>query len=186
VALSAITHPPKHATQRAIDHFIGSQAFIAAARIGHLAIEEVDDDKIPTGRSLFTNVKNNVSRKKPTLAYRIVEKSLTGDVTVANIVWEEIVDISADQAIAAAVPTRKERGQQSDVIIFLMNLLAKGPVAMKTIEDKAAECRYSKDQLHRAKRKMNVVAFKEEGTLEGHWFWALAQHAPNKKDTDEA
>ena len=69
---------------------------------------------------------------------------------------------------------------------FLMNLLANGPVAMKTIEEKAAEYRYSKDQLHRAKRKMNVVAFKEEGTLEGHWFRALAQHAPNKKDTDEA
>jgi putative DNA primase/helicase len=45
VALSAITHPPKHTTQRAIDHFIGSQAFIAAARIGHMSIEEVDEDE---------------------------------------------------------------------------------------------------------------------------------------------
>ena len=37
VAFSAITHPAKNAGQRAIDHFIGSQAFIAAARIGHYA-----------------------------------------------------------------------------------------------------------------------------------------------------
>jgi len=67
VALSAITHPPKHATQRAIDHFIGSQAFIAAARIGHMTIEEVSEDeygnKTPTGRGLFTNPKNNVSER---------------------------------------------------------------------------------------------------------------------------
>ena len=113
-------------------------------------------------------------------------RSLCAGAAAAGIVWEEIVDISADQAVAAAAPAHKERGQQSDVIIFLMNLLANGPVAMKTIEDKSAEHRFSKDQLHRAKRKMGVVAFKEEGTLEGHWFWALAQHAPDKKDTDEA
>jgi hypothetical protein len=185
MALSAITHPPKHATQRAIDHFIGSQAFIAAARVGHLAIEEVDDDKIPTGRSLFANVKNNVSRKMSTLAYRIVEKPLAGGITAAGIVWEEIVDLTADQAVAAAAPAHKERGQQSDVIIFLMNLLASGPVEMKSIEDKAAERGFTIEQLRRAKRKMGIVAFKQAGTMEGHWFWALAQHAPDKTDTGE-
>jgi hypothetical protein len=121
VALSAITHPPKHATQRAIDHFIGSQAFIAAARIGHLAIEEVDDDKVPTGRSLFANVKNNVSRKMSTLAYRIVEKPLADGITAAGVTWEEIGE--------------KDR---------------------------------------------------QTGTMEGPWFWALAQHAPAKTSTSEA
>ena len=44
VALSAITHPAKNASARAIDHFIGSQAFIAAARIGHACFEEFEED----------------------------------------------------------------------------------------------------------------------------------------------
>jgi hypothetical protein len=180
-ALSAITHPPKHATQRAIDHFIGSQAFIAAARIGHLAIEEVDDDKVPTGRSLFANVKNNVSRKMSTLSYRIVEKPLPGDIRAACVAWEEIVDITADQAVAAAVPAHKERSRQSDVIIFLMSLLTNGPVEMKIIEDKAAERNFTIEQLRRAKRKIGIVTFKQAGTMEGHWFWALEQHAPSKE-----
>jgi DNA polymerase I-like protein with 3'-5' exonuclease and polymerase domains len=183
VALSAITHPPKHTTQRAIDHFIGSQAFIAAARIGHMTIEEVSEDeqgnKLPTGRSLFTNPKNNVSRKMSTLAYRINEKPLVGGIKAACVTWDEIVDITADQAIAATIPAR-ERGQQSDVMLFLMNILANGPVAMKTVQDKAAERGFSLDQLKRTKRRMGIVAFKQEGTLEGHWFWALAQHAPTK------
>ena len=183
VALSAITHPPKHATQRAIDHFIGSQAFIAAARIGHMTIEEVSEDeygnKTPTGRGLFTNPKNNVSRKMSTLAYRVVEKPLDDGIKAACVTWEEIVDITADQAVAATVPAHKERGQQSDVIIFLMNLLTGGAVEMKTIEDKATERGFTIEQLRRAKRKMGIVAFKQTGTMEGHWFWALAQHAPS-------
>jgi hypothetical protein len=186
VALSAITHPPKAASQRAIDHFIGSQAFIAAARIGHLAIEEVDDDKVPTGRSLFANVKNNVSRKMATLAYRIVEKPLADGITAAGVTWEEIVDISADQAIAAAAPAHKERGQQTDVIVFLANLLAGGPMETKTIEDQASERGFSRDQLHRAKRKIGIVAFKQTGAIGGHWLWALAQHAPTKETEEQA
>jgi DNA polymerase len=187
VALSAITHPPKHATQRAIDHFIGSQAFIAAARIGHMTIEEVSEDehgnRTPTGRSLFTNPKNNVSRRMSTLAYRILEKQLAEGIKAACVSWEETVNITADQAIAAATPT-KERGQQSDVMIFLMNALTNGPVPVKTVEDKAAERGFSIDQLKRVKRKMGIVTFKQEGTLEGHWFWALPQHAPAKSEAE--
>ena len=45
IAFSAITHPAKSAGQRAIDHFIGSQAFIAAARIGHLCVEETEENE---------------------------------------------------------------------------------------------------------------------------------------------
>jgi DNA polymerase bacteriophage-type len=186
VALSAITHPPKHTTQRAIDHFIGSQAFIAAARIGHMSVEEVDEDehgnRAPTGRSLFTNPKNNVSRKMPTLAYRIIEKPLDGDIKAPFVTWEEIVDITADQAVAASMPS-KERGRQSDCIVFLMNTLANGPALIATIEEQGAALGFSKDQLDRAKRKMGVVAFKERGKFDGPWFWALPQHATAKETT---
>jgi hypothetical protein len=126
-------------------------------------------------------VKNNVSRKKPTLAYRIVEKSLADDVTVANIVWEETIDISADQAIAAALPARKERGQQTDIMLFLFNTLINGPVPAKLIEERATALNFSQDQLDRAKKKIGIVAFKEHGKLKGSWFWALPQHAPSKE-----
>jgi hypothetical protein len=188
VALSAVTHPPKHTTQRAIDHFIGSQAFIAAARIGHMTIEEVSEDehgyRVPTGRGLFTNPKNNVSPKMSTLAYRISEKQIGGGIKAAYVTWEEIVDVTADQAIAAATPA-KERGQQSNVSNFLLDILMNGPVPTKLIEERAAARKFSKDQLDRAKKKIGIVSFKEPGKFDGQWLWALPEHAPNKESQSE-
>ena len=180
IALSAITHPPKHTTQRAIDHFIGSQAFIAAARIGHMSIEEMDEDehgnRLPTGRSLFTNPKNNVSRKMSTLAYRIIEKPLDGGIKAACISWEEIVDITADQAVAATVISKNKGASNAGML--LSDMLANGPVSVKLIEERATERGLSKEQLKHAKQKLGIVAFKEHGKLDGQWFWALPQHAP--------
>jgi hypothetical protein len=180
VALSAITHPPKHTSQRAIDHFIGSQAFIAAARIGHMAIEEMDEDehgnRLPTGRSLFTNPKNNVSRKMSTLAYRIVEKQLDGGIKAAYVTWEEIVDITADQAVAAAASSKNK--EPNGATVFLLDILANGPVPIKLLEERAAVRGFSKDQLDRAKKKLRVAAFKAKDVKDGRWFWALPQYAP--------
>ena len=112
VAVSAITHPAKNASGRAIDHFIGSQAFIAAARVGHACFEEVEVDedtgeKTPTGRILFTNVKYSAHRKMPTLAYKIESAIINPEpfvqIETSRVVWDkEAVDISAEQAIAAA------------------------------------------------------------------------------------
>jgi hypothetical protein len=66
VAIYTITHPPKASTS-AINAFVGSQAFIAAARVGYLTIEETDEEGQPTGRSLVTMVKTNLGPKMPTL-----------------------------------------------------------------------------------------------------------------------
>jgi hypothetical protein len=186
VALSAITHPPKNSTQRAIDHFIGSQAFIAAARIGHMAIEEMEEDehgnRNPTGRSLFTNPKNNVSPKMPTLAYRVVERQLDGGIKAPFVTWDEIVEITADQAVAATAPTKKD--QSGGVVMFLLNILANGPTPVTVIEERASACGFSKDRLNRAKRKINIVTFKE-GKRDGRWFWALPEHAPETEGTKD-
>jgi hypothetical protein len=188
IGFSAITHPAKNAGQRAIDHFIGSQAFFAAARIGHLCVDEMDENESghrePTGRVLFANPKNNLHMLMPTLAYRITQalggtdEQTGADILTSGVVWEEAVNVTADQAIAAAAPA-KDRGQQSGAVGFLLDVLANGPVPVKTIEERAAARGCSKDQLDRAKRKMCVVTFKE-GKLDGRWFWALPQHAPQE------
>ena len=186
VAFSAITHPAKNPGQRAIDHFIGSQAFVAVARIGHLCVDEMDENESgqrePTGRVLFANAKNNVHVMMPSLAYRIsqgvvgTDQQTGADILTSSVVWDEVVDMTADQALAAVAPT-KDKSQQSGAVGFLLDVLANGPVPVKIIEERAAARGFSKDQLKRAKQKMCVVAFKE-GLVDGRWIWALPQHAP--------
>ena len=120
IAVSVVTHPAKSAGPKAINHFIGSQAFVAAARIGHLCVEELAEEEgdeegktemVPTGRVLFTHPKHNPSIELPTLAYRVVADVCVGqdpksdkNIFPPRVVWDtSTVDVTADEAVAAAV-----------------------------------------------------------------------------------
>jgi hypothetical protein len=59
---------------------------------------------------------------------------------------------------------------------FLTDILLGGPVSVRTIHERSKVYRFSEHQLDRAKRKLGVVAFKEPGTLNGGWYWALPEH----------
>jgi hypothetical protein len=140
VAFSTVTHPPKNASQRAIDHFIGSQAYIAVARIGHICIDEMEGDgngiRQPTGRMLFANPKNNFSALMPTLAYCIEPVKLgwdakrERDIMTSVVRWEGPVDLTADEALAAGKPSRRNRNSAQE---FLLDILAGGPVLQTLI-----------------------------------------------------
>jgi putative DNA primase/helicase len=183
VATSAITHPPKASSQKAIDHFIGSQAFIAACRIGHLCIAEMEDDedgdKVETGRVLFTHVKYNNSVKMPTLAFRKEEKILCGGasspwniIKAPRVVWEkDAVDITADEAVRAVNGKGGERGEQKKVQAFLHELLKDGqPMLVKTIMEEGAKAGFSYRQLYNAKTKIRTINSTQTPT---GWTWQL-------------
>jgi putative DNA primase/helicase len=164
VGISAITHPPKNAGPKALDQFIGSQAYIAAARIGHLCVEEIEQEAIgarrPTGRMLYTRAKHTPTKAMMSLAYRIADASGGIDhrsgrnVETSKIIWEGPVDVTADEAIAATA-TRKDH---SGAVMFLMDMLANGPVPKTLIDERAAVRGFSEDQLKRAKAKTGIVA----------------------------
>jgi hypothetical protein len=182
VAVSAVTHPAKHAGSRAIDHFIGSQAFIAAARIGHACFEEqeVDEEtgeKSSTGRYLFTHVKHSGSRKMPTLAYVIEVVVLQPEaIETTRIVWEkESVNISADQAAAITRGSEKAKGKEDDVSSELCKLImsmidaGKGWCKQTEIAAQAKALGYSGKELRTARKKLGLVS-KKDG-FDGPWLW---------------
>jgi hypothetical protein len=185
VAFSAVTHPPKNASSQALDHFIGSQAFIAAARIGHLCLPEMEDiaagSRRPTERRLYTNAKINIAARQPTLAYRIAVVEVDHDddgtiITAPVIRWDGEVDITANEALAACRPSK---GNRNTVGEFLFDILAGGPVLQTLITERGTEHGFSYDQLKRAKRKLGVRSFKKrEAGLDSPWLWGLPQHVP--------
>jgi hypothetical protein len=185
VAFSAVTHPPKNASAQALDHFIGSQAFIAAARIGHLCLPEMEETpsggRIPTGRRLYTNPKINIAARQQTLAYRVAVVDVgyedNGKIISAPVIrWEGEVNLTAEEALAASRPT-KGWDSRSSAKEFLLDILAGGPVLQTVILERAAEHGFSYDQLKRAKQPLGVRSFKKrEAGLDSPWLWALPQH----------
>jgi DNA polymerase len=188
VAISAVTHPPKNVGQRALDHFIGSQAFIAAARLGHLCIEEVTEDaegggKQPSGRYLFTDAKPSIKAKQPTLAYRIdvvqtpyCDPDTDEPIEAPVIRWEGESELSADEAIAASRPGKARAPTARD---FMLDILAGGKVLQKTVIERGAAKGHSYKQLWRAKDALGVEDFREKGVKAGPSYWALPQHVPS-------
>lgn len=194
VAVSAISHPAKNAGPKAIDHVIGSQAFVAAARIVNVCVEEMeegDDDcdnaastrMVPTGRVLFTNAKNNAAPKMPTLAYRVVGGTAvghdphTGEVIEApRVIWDGVVDIDANQAVADASGRSKanKSSVRNKVQAFLEQMLASGrPVPQSTIMDEGQRRGFSADQIKRAKAALPVQSQKDGFDRGWVWSWTM-------------
>jgi hypothetical protein len=177
VAVSAITHPAKNAGPRAMDHFIGSQAFIAAARIGHVCVPEMIDGE-KTGRILFTSVKYSASEQPPTLAYSIEGITVTDPINpycelkTSHVVWENgAVDMTADEAVRAASGKDKHGGRQSEVQAFLKDMLGLGmPIPVSQILEEGLKRGFSKRQLDFAKDRLGIVS-SQPGGLKSPWFW---------------
>jgi hypothetical protein len=180
VAVSTITHPAKNTSQKAIDQFIGSQAFIAAGRIGHVCIEEVvgegDDEKTKTGRIWFANAKNNPHTKMPTLAFRITEAIIGQDdnrtnIAAPHVVWDkDAVDITADQAVQAASGSGKKSEGTKQTEAFLKEILDGGkPVPVNDIHEQGKARGFSDDQIKRAKKKLGGINAVQAS--DRRWMW---------------
>jgi putative DNA primase/helicase len=191
VAIAAITHPPKNASHKALDWFIGSQSFIAAPRIGHVCVHEVVDEdgsKTRTGRIFFATAKHTLSAddEVPTLAYHIETVFLPTpnnpwkQIKTSHVVWDkDPVDISPNEAVQAASSKgeSKARGKQAEVQQFLRELLEAGePVAANHIFEEGAKHGFSERQFHTAKGNLYKLGFRITVEKEGEsWLW---QHIP--------
>ena len=188
VCISAVTHPAKDAGQRAINHFIGSQAFIAAGRLGHVCIEETKIDEMTgnvtkTGRVLYAHVKHNPFIVMPTLAYHVQGGLIVGqdpithdNIEGARVVWADApVDITADAAVAAAAGKTKRGTAPTEAQRWLHEKLssanARTAPQQEIIEEGAREG-FSEKQLRTAKRKLGVAS-RKTGFEESSWVWTM-------------
>lgn len=170
VAVLGITHPTKHAPAKAMNAFTGSLAFIAIARLGFICVEEPDSD----GRKLLIPVKNNIGARAPGLGYRLVQRIVSNNIVAPHIVWDHApVNISADEALAAAADNTKNASAMTEAKEFLGEELAGGPVPAADIMKRGQALGMSERTLNRAKKKLGIVARKEPGTMHGGWIWEM-------------
>jgi hypothetical protein len=135
VAVLAITHLSK-GDGRAINRFVGSIAFVAAARAAFAVVSDPDDDS--RSRRLLLQVKNNIAPLQPGLAFRVEQHEVAPGIVGSAISWDDAapVTMTADQALTA----RADRGTttaKDDAVEFLREVLANGPVDVLDIEAEA-------------------------------------------------
>jgi putative DNA primase/helicase len=170
VAVLGITHPPKMIPgARAINAITGSLAFIAAARMAFIVIEEVGTD-----RRLLLQVKNNLGAISPGLAYRIKETILPSDIVSSYLCWDsDPVEVTAQEALAAANEAAKKHSDaMKEAKDFLLDLLAGGPVPAEEGKEKAEAAGISDRTLARARKRLGVIAEKDI-VFQGRWMWRL-------------
>jgi putative DNA primase/helicase len=170
IAIVAITHPPKGTGTTAINRFIGSIAFVAAARAAFLVTRDGDNQD----RRLLLPVKNNLAPLGKGLAFwleqRIVGEPSNG-ILASSITWEsEPVTITADQALAAADGNSEQHSAQREAEDFLRENLS-APATAKEMEEHARAVGISSRTLARARKRLGVIA--EKGGMDKGWTWRL-------------
>jgi hypothetical protein len=168
VAVLAVSHPPKASQAKAIHAVTGSLAFVAAARIVFVVVEEPE-----TGRRLLLPTKNNLAAMPLGLAYRLEQIFVAENILTSRVIWDcEPVTISANEALAADRENAKGDDMVREAKDFLRAALANGPRLAKEVADEAKDAGIASRTLDRARKALRVKASKDG--FQGPWTWGLS------------
>ena len=165
-AMVAVTHLNKGTGGSALYRATGSLAFVAAARAAFL----VTKDKTQEGRRLFLPLKNNLGPDSSGLSYCIEEKD-----GVPFVAWDnELVSVSADDALGRPEETDHECTLADDAGEWLRDILALGPVPSDDVKTAASSAGYSWATIRRAQASIGIKPKRSGGAgAKGEWVWGL-------------
>ena len=184
VAVVSVTHFSKGAGQSAVNSFIGSIAFIAAARAAFIVTRDPDNDD--PARRLFVQAKNNLAVDSGGLACRVEQRIVGQDIVASAIIWEsERISRTADEILAAS-REGGEKPERSEAEETLRDILSVGPRPSTEIEAEAKEAGIAPRTLRRARKALGVKAFRKAESGDGlgrsgRWYWSLPNSADHPK-----
>jgi hypothetical protein len=172
-ALLGITHFSKGTTGRdPLERITGSLAFGALARIVLVAAKQDADGDRPARRVLL-RAKSNNGPDGGGFAYDLRQEPLPDfpGIEASRAVWGEAIDGTAREVLADTEADHDAAGR--DAAGFLRELLLSGERSAKEVFAEAGAAGYSRDAMHRAKRKIGAVAVKR--SMLGGWVWRLGE-----------
>jgi putative DNA primase/helicase len=128
VAIVGVTHFNKSSTGGPMNKFMGSLAFVAAARAAYIVTKDPNDES----RRLFLPVKNNLADDKGGYAYRVEPVRVEKDgisIDTSRVVWEK------DGVTMNAVEALRETtygGVNNQTVEWLEDYLKKYPEGVST------------------------------------------------------
>jgi hypothetical protein len=169
-ALVGVTHYSKGTAGRdPLERVTGSVAFGALARIVLGTVRQAAGDGEPLSMML-ARAKSNIGPDGDGFAYAFEQTELPGGIHASRIVWGAQVAGTARELLAEPEPDGGHSEGQ-DAAGFLRALLAEGSRPAKEIFSEAKAAGFSKDAMHRAKRKIGAIASKQG--MENGWAWRL-------------
>jgi AAA domain/Bifunctional DNA primase/polymerase, N-terminal len=170
VTIIGNTHLSKNGKGSANARVLDSVAMTAHARGVHIVAEDPDN---PDERLFIPSKTNLVKGRKIGLRFRIVEKIVdpVKDIRAGQVEWlDKPVEITADEALAAADSRAKGPSALDHAKDFLRGQLMSGPKDADEIKSAAAAECVSIATLRRAKEALNVVSAKVGFDK---WSWSL-------------
>jgi AAA domain/Bifunctional DNA primase/polymerase, N-terminal len=158
VTVLGVTHFSKGAGPTAINKFIGSIAFIAAARSAFVVT--MDPESEDEDRRLFLPVKNNLAKLGHGLAFRVEQTLIDQDGTnmpASHIRWlDETIERNANAILAALAEEHSPAISQAED--FLREFLAGGRKRMTDVREAARGHGHAWRTIERAKRNLQVAS----------------------------
>jgi hypothetical protein len=179
VAVVGITHFSKGGGTSAINRFIGSIGFIAAARAAFVVTADPDSDD--PARRLFLPVKNNLAPLGDGLSFRIEQSILDNGICASRIEWgSDTVTRTADEILQAA-EAEDDSPAKTEAEDFLRTVLADGPKSSKEIEADAKGAGVSWRTVRRAQKALGIKPKPQtvlrdkpgDGPPLVRWYWHL-------------
>lgn len=173
-----VTHLNKSQSGPAVYRTMGSLAYIAAARVGHLVARDPDEGQ----RRLLLPIKNNLAPDRDGLAYTIETAELDSGECVGRLVWDPTpVCMSADELQGEASRSGEESSRRRDHRVaeaeaWLRDELADGERGANELLDSASEQHgLGSNTVRKAAKRLGVEMRQSPGR--GPYVWRLPPDA---------